>query len=106
SPDNPSRCAGQNNVETDPFKRQLIRDMFAAMLLSQGTPMILGGDEWMRTQLGNNNAYSTSADNSFNWYDWGSWEGKPANQRMHDFVRKVIRFRKEHAYAFAQMNYS
>ncbi len=87
------------------MKRQLMRDMFVALLVSQGTPMLLGGDEWMRTQLGNNNAYSTESDNSWNWYDWGAWEAKSEKQRMHDFVREMIHFRESHEYAFAPETY-
>jgi glycogen operon protein len=67
--------------------------------------MLLGGDEWMRTQLGNNNAYTTRGDNPFNWFDWGSWIANPARVRMHDFVRKLLRFRSDHAYAFAPEDY-
>ncbi len=92
-------------ADQEPFKRQLIRNLFVAMLISHGTPMLLGGDEWMRTQLGNNNAYSTSADNSYNWFDWGAWQADQARVRMHDFVRKLIRFRRDHAYAFAPADY-
>ncbi len=99
---NRSRDWGMN---AEPFKRQQMRNLFTAMMISQGTPMLLGGDEWMRTQLGNNNAYSTSADNEFNWFDWGTWEASPERQRLHDFVSKVIRFRKDHAYAFAPVDY-
>ncbi len=99
---NRSRDWGQ---AAEPTKRQLMRNLFTAMMVSQGTPMLLGGDEWMRTQLGNNNAYSTSADNEFNWFDWGVWQANNERHRMHDFVRKVIRFRKEHAYAFSPDEY-
>ncbi len=99
---NRSRNWGQDQ---EPFKRQLMRDLFVAMIISQGTPMLLGGDEWMRTQLGNNNAYSTSADNSFNWFDWGAWEASDERNRMHDFVRQLLAFRKAHAYAFAPGDY-
>jgi glycogen operon protein len=77
------------------MKRQMMRNFFVAMLVSQGTPLLLGGDEWMRTQLGNNNAYSTGADNEFNWFQWGNWQAKDEAHRMHDFVRSLIRFRKE-----------
>jgi isoamylase len=94
---NRSRDYGEQNED---LKRQLMRDLFVAMMISEGTPMLLGGDEWMRTQLGNNNAYSDSADNSYNWYDWGTWQASDYRNRMHDFVRNVIQFRKEHAYAF------
>jgi pullulanase/glycogen debranching enzyme len=46
------------------MKRQLMRNLFLAMMISHGTPIMLGGDEWMRTQLGNNNAYSTAPTTS------------------------------------------
>ena len=85
----------------DTYKRQLMRDMFAMMLLSHGTPLLLGGDEWMRTQYGNNNAYSTWADNEFNWFRWGEWHAADERWRMMDFVAELIRFRKEHVYALS-----
>ena len=53
---NISRDWGQDHEDV---KRQIMRDLFTLLLVSNGTPMMLGGDEWMRTQLGNNNAYST-----------------------------------------------
>ena len=84
---NRSRDWGSTN---EPFKRQLMRDMFVLMMVAEGTPMLLGGDEWMRTQLGNNNAYSDSADNEYNWYDWGTWQASDFRTRMHDFVKQVI----------------
>jgi isoamylase len=91
--------------ENEGFKRQLMRDMFALLLVSHGTPMLLGGDEWLRTQLGNNNAYSTSADNAANWFDWGAWQSEAPRVRMHDFVRQMIALRKAHAYALAPAEY-
>jgi glycogen operon protein len=99
---NRSRDWGQN---AEAMKRQQMRNLFTAMMISQGTPMILGGDEWMRTQLGNNNAYSTGADSEYNWFDWGVWQANDERHRMHDFVRQVIRFRKDHGYAFAPADY-
>jgi isoamylase len=87
------------------LKRQMMRNLFVSLMISHGTPMLLGGDEWMRTQLGNNNAYSTGADNPWNWFDWGVWRAQPDRVRMHDFVRDLIRFRKERAYAFAPETY-
>ncbi len=99
---NRSRDWGATN---EGLKRQLMRNAFVALMISHGTPMILGGDEWMRTQLGNNNAYSTLADNPYNWFDWGSWQAAEDKTRMHDFVRKVIKFRTGHAYAFARDQY-
>ncbi len=94
------------NWGDETLKRQLIRDAFVGLLLSHGTPMLLGGDEWMRTQLGNNNAYSDKADNPFNWFDWGTWQASDERYRMHDFVRKLVLFRKEHLYAFAPAGYT
>ena len=93
------------NWSDEAFKRQQIRNLLTAMVIAQGTPMLLGGDEWMRTQLGNNNAYTTRGDNPFNWYDWGSWIANPARVRMHDFVGKLLHFRSDHAYAFAPDEY-
>ena len=88
---NRSRDWGSDN---EPFKRQQMRNAFVAMMVAHGTPMILGGDEWMRTQLGNNNAYSTGADNPFNWFEWGKWQAADERVRMFDFVSKLTRFRK------------
>jgi isoamylase len=86
---------------SEPMKRQMMRNAFAILLFSHGTPLILGGDEWMRTQLGNNNAYSTQADNADNWFQWGIWKPNPDRNRMHDFVRQMIAFRKRHSHHFA-----
>jgi isoamylase len=87
------------------MKRQQMRNLFTAMMISHGTPLILGGDEWMRTQHGNNNAYSTGADNEFNWHQWGIWQQNSDRLRMHDFVSKITRFRRDHAYAFHRETY-
>lgn len=98
STDNRSRDWGGAN---EAMKRQLMRNAFVAMMISRGTPMLYGGDEWIRTQYGNNNAYSTGADNPFNWFDWGAWKPNLERQRMHDFVRQVIALRQAHPQAFA-----
>lgn len=96
---NRSRNWGSDNEH---FKRQQMRNLFTGLFFSHGSPMILGGDEWMRTQYGNNNSYSTWADNEWNWFRWGEWrnETAPHRARMHDFLRQLIQFRKEHLYAF------
>ena len=88
-------------------KRQMMRNMFTAMFFSHGSPLILGGDEWMRTQFGNNNAYSQWADNEWNWFRWGEWQSVYEWQRyrMHDYVRELIRFRKARKYALAPAEY-
>lgn len=115
SPNSPfcARNDGESNnrsrdwgADNEHLKRQMMRNAFAAMLLAHGTPMLLGGDEWMRTQLGNNNAYSTGADNPYNWYDWGAWQPNAERKRMHDFVRKLIKLRKDHNYALAPADYA
>jgi isoamylase len=65
------------------------RNMLATLLLSQGIPMLLGGDELGRTQSGNNNAYCQ--DNETSWYDWAQ-----ADQPLLEFTRALIQFRKDH----------
>ena len=65
-------------------------NMLATVLLSQGTPMLLAGDEFGHTQRGNNNAYAQ--DNETGWLDWGGVERDPA---FVDTVRELIRLRRE-----------
>ncbi len=92
-------------MDQEPTKRQLMRDMFAGMAISAGTPMILGGDEWMRTQYGNNNAYSTGADNEWNWFRWGEWQSNDERWRMHDFVSQILKYRQQRIDAFSPTEY-
>ena len=61
------------------------------MLLAQGTPCILAGDEFGNTQKGNNNVYCQ--DNPVGWLDWSGLEKHP---ELHDFVKELIAFRKKH----------
>ncbi len=68
-----------------------IRNAFLMMLLAQGTPMILAGDEFGNTQNGNNNPYCQ--DNTTTWLDWKMLEN---NKEIHNYVKKMIAFRKEH----------
>jgi isoamylase len=65
------------------------RNFLATLLLSQGVPMILGGDEIGRTQGGNNNAWCQ--DNEISWFDW-----EHADHDLRRFVVDLIRFRREH----------
>ncbi len=65
------------------------RNFFASLLLSQGIPMICGGDEIGRTQNGNNNAYCQ--DNDITWFQWDK-----ADEDLSGFVRDLIQFRREH----------
>jgi isoamylase len=68
------------------------RNMLATLLLSQGTPMLLGGDEFGRSQLGNNNAYCQ--DNDISWFDWQGID--EAGRELIDLVRRLIAIRKAH----------
>ncbi|MCC7410904.1 MAG: glycogen debranching protein GlgX [Gammaproteobacteria bacterium] len=68
------------------------RNFLATLLLSQGTPMLVAGDECGRTQRGNNNAYCQ--DNEISWHDW---DGVDADgERLHEFVRRLLAIRREH----------
>jgi glycogen operon protein len=67
------------------------RNFMTTLFLSQGVPMLLGGDEWGRTQNGNNNAYCQ--DNEISWFDWNRDEKQ--NQFL-EFTRKLISFRQAH----------
>ncbi len=66
------------------------RNLLATLLLSQGVPMLLGGDEFGRTQQGNNNAYCQ--DSPLTWLDWNLTEEQ---QSLLEFTREVIRLRKD-----------
>lgn len=65
------------------------RNFLATLLLSQGVPMLCGGDEIGRTQQGNNNAYCQ--DNEISWFDWNLDD---ADRALYAFVQKVIRLRR------------
>lgn len=73
------------------LRRRLIKNAFAALLCSRGTTMFFAGDEFCNTQFGNNNAYCQ--DNIISWLDWSRLE---EFKEIHDFVRHMIQFRKEH----------
>ncbi len=68
-----------------------MRNFVATLFLSQGVPMLLGGDEFARTQGGNNNAYCQ--DNEISWYDW---ELDERQQRLLAFTKRLIEFRARH----------
>ena len=68
-----------------------MKNFIASMMVSLGTPMILGGDEFGRTQGGNNNAYCQ--DNEISWYDWSTLSKHPGYYR---FVKEMIAFRLRH----------
>ena len=91
--DNRSWNCGAEGPTEDPeinaLRARQQRNFLTTLVLSQGVPMLLGGDEIGRTQNGNNNAYCQ--DNEISWYDW---------QRVDDgllaFVVRLIQFRREH----------
>jgi len=74
------------------LRAQRARNAIALLLLSQGVPMLLGGDEMLRTQEGNNNAYCQ--DSALSWLDWSH---TPAQRQMLRFTREMIALRKRHA---------
>jgi glycogen operon protein len=67
------------------------RNFLTTLFLSQGVPMLLGGDELGRTQGGNNNAWCQ--DNEVSWFDW---ELDPDREALLEFTKRIIRFRAEH----------
>ena len=80
-----------DDVEIRRIRARQRRNIMATLLLSQGVPMILSGDEMGRTQGGNNNAYCQ--DNELSWLDW---EFSILDRNFLAFVRRMIRLRKEH----------
>ena len=93
--DNESWNCGVEGPTDDPeiieLRERQKRNFLATLLLSQGIPMLLGGDELGRTQHGNNNAYCQ--DNAISWYNW---KLDDEQQALLDFTRKVIALRQEH----------
>ncbi|MCU0663323.1 MAG: glycogen debranching protein GlgX [Myxococcota bacterium] len=81
-----------DDAEILALRRRIAKNALAILLLSQGTPMLLGGDEMLRTQRGNNNAYCQ--DNELSWLDWGRLEHV---RGFFDFTRALIARRKAHA---------
>ena len=73
------------------IRKQQVKNFFAILMLSHGTPMLLMGDEMYRTQKGNNNAYCI--DDETTWVDWSL---KEEHLDLFQFVRKMISFRKVH----------
>jgi isoamylase len=92
---NRSWNCGAEGPTDDPEIRALrlrqSRNLLASLLLSQGVPMLLAGDEVGRTQQGNNNAYCQD-----NELAWQSWETGEEDGQLLEFVRRLIRLRQEH----------
>jgi isoamylase len=95
SDDNRSWNHGIEGPTDDPgilaLRERQVRNFLATLFLSQGVPMLLGGDELGRTQRGNNNAYCQ--DNEISWFDW---ELDDRRRRLLEFAHRVIRIREAH----------
>lgn len=91
--DNASANMGVEGPSDDPdivaARARRRRNLLATLLFSQGTPMILAGDELGNTQQGNNNAYCQ--DNEIGWIDWSDYDPEFLN-----FVQRLVAFRREH----------
>ena len=95
SSDNRSWNCGAEGPTDDPainaFRQRQMRGMLGTLLFSQGTPMIVAGDEFARTQRGNNNAYCQ--DNEISWLDWNLAK---QNQAQIAFVQRLIALRHKY----------
>jgi isoamylase len=93
--DNRSWNCGVEGETDDPeinaLRARQQRNFLATLILSQGTPMLLGGDEFGRTQHGSNNAWCQ--DNEISWFDWSLLE---SNRELFEFVQKLIVLRRAH----------
>jgi isoamylase len=93
SDDNRSWNCGVEGPTDDPeinaLRARQQRNFLTTLFLSQGVPMLLGGDELGRTQRGNNNAWCQ--DNEISWFDWGA-----ADADLFEFTRRLITLRREH----------
>ncbi|PEN15288.1 glycogen debranching enzyme GlgX [Longibacter salinarum] len=102
---NYSNNYGVEGPSDDPLiertRNRQVRNMLLTLLLSRGVPMLLGGDEFRRTQRGNNNAYCQ--DNETSWFDW---QRREAYDDLVQFTRKAIRLRKQLPMLRAGRSYS
>jgi len=93
--DNESWNMGAEGPTEDPainaMRERQTRNFLTTLLLSQGVPMISGGDEIARSQRGNNNSYCQ--DNEINWYDWNL---DPPRQRLLEFTSRLVHLRRDH----------
>jgi isoamylase len=92
---NNSDNCGVEGPSEDPgvegMRNRLIKNFLLTLFISRGVPMLLGGDEFRRTQRGNNNAYCQ--DNEVSWFDWNLLE---KHTDIHRFTRGMIAFRRAH----------
>jgi glycogen operon protein len=85
------RQGDTDDAEVERLRSRQVKNFGAILLLSQGVPMLLAGDEFRRTQLGNNNAYCQ--DNALSWLDWARGE---RHREILGFFQAMIAFRKAH----------
>jgi len=92
---NYSDNCGVEGLSDDPdvegMRKRLTKNFLLTLFISRGVPMLLGGDEFRRTQRGNNNAYCQ--DNEVSWFDWSLLE---KHKEIHRFTRGMIAFRRAH----------
>ncbi len=88
-------CGAEGPTDDDEInvlRRRQLRNFLTTLFLSQGVPMLVGGDEFARSQQGNNNAYCQ--DNEISWFNWehAGWQ-----KSLIEFTAQIIRLRKEHS---------
>ncbi|WP_326571926.1 glycogen debranching protein GlgX [Actinacidiphila glaucinigra] len=89
-------CGAEGESEDEnvlALRERQMRNFIATLMLSQGVPMLAHGDEFGRTQQGNNNAYCQ--DNELAWVPWPK-EGDADTERLHDFTRQMVWLRRDH----------
>lgn len=89
--DNHGEEGTSTNQDIISLRKRQAKNFHATLMLSLGTPMILGGDEFLRSQNGNNNAYCQN--NEISWYNW---DLKEKNRENFTFLKKLIKFRQHH----------
>ncbi len=87
--------------DVERMRNRLIKNFLLTLFISRGVPMLLGGDEFRRTQRGNNNAYCQ--DNEFSWFDWSLLE---KHNEIRRFTRGMIAFRRAHPVLRTEAFYS
>lgn len=102
---NYSDNCGMEGPSNDPvvegMRNRIIKSFLLTLFVSRGVPMLLGGDEFRRTQRGNNNAYCQ--DNEVSWFDWNLLE---THKDIHRFTRGMIAFRRAHPVLRREVFYS
>lgn len=102
---NYSDKCGMEGPSNDPvvegMRNRIIKSFLLTLFVSRGVPMLLGGDEFRRTQRGNNNAYCQ--DNEVSWFDWNLLE---THKDIHRFTRGMIAFRRAHPVLRREVFYS